>query len=49
MARYFTVALLGFMLVSTFTIGVATLTGVKASSLFLQGKSDLLLMTPSEF
>jgi hypothetical protein len=48
-ARYVTSALLGLVLFSTFTVGVATLTGTKISSLFHRSDRDLLQMTPTDF
>ena len=46
MERFLTVALLGLVLFSTFTVGVTTLTGFP---LFLHSDSDVLKMTPTDF
>jgi hypothetical protein len=49
MWKYLTAAPLGLVLLSTFTVGVSTLTGVRIGSLILHSKSDLLQMTPTDF
>jgi hypothetical protein len=49
MARFLTTVLLGLVLVSTFTVGVSTLTGFKLSSLILHSDRDVLRMTPTDF
>jgi hypothetical protein len=49
MARFLTTALLALVLVSTFTVGVSTLTGFKISSLVLHNERDVLQMTPTDF
>jgi|HubBroStandDraft_2_1064218.scaffolds.fasta_scaffold2145668_1 hypothetical protein len=49
MAKLLTTALLGLVLVSTFTVGVSTLTGFKLSSLILHSDRDVLQMTPTDF
>jgi hypothetical protein len=36
-------------LVSTFTVGVTTLTGFKISSLIFHSERDVLQMTPKDF
>jgi hypothetical protein len=46
MARFLTIALLGLVLFSTFSVGLSTLTGF---SFFLQSDSDVLKMTPTDF
>ncbi len=49
MAKYLSAALLGLVLLSTFTVGVSTLTGIKIGSLLLHSDSDVLQMTPTDF
>jgi hypothetical protein len=49
LAKYLSAALLGLVLLSTFTVGVSTLTGIKIGSLLLHSDSDLLQMTPTDF
>jgi hypothetical protein len=49
MARILTTALLGAVLISTFTVGVSTLAGVKMKSFFLYSDRDILQMTPTDF
>jgi hypothetical protein len=49
MAKLLTTALLGLVLISTFTVGVSTLTGFKLSSLILHSDLDVLQMTPTDF
>jgi hypothetical protein len=49
LAKYLSAALLGLVLLSTFTVGVSTLTGIKIGSLLFHSNSDLLQMTPTDF
>jgi hypothetical protein len=49
LAKYLSAALLGLVLLSTFTVGVSTLTGIKIGSLLLHSDSDVLQMTPTDF